>query len=287
MSIPPTMSLIALETLDRLGSVKATATKLNLTQSAVSHRLKTLEHRLGFPLTLPSGRSVVLSSQARQYVQAIRPALAALTAAHQSVSTASGRLKVNSASGFAAYWLAPRLSEFLHLYPDIQLQMKTAGGYGDLGERSDDIYITFAEPETVPNTARLLLKASYFPVCSPGVVHGSNRKSPAFDLTGQRLLHLNDYSDWHRYFAQLGVSAELAHSGVIFDDMQTMLAAAVAGEGICLGDTLTCAAALNSGILARPSVQEIASARAYFVLAGAGGLSSAAAAFQDWLFGEV
>ena len=125
MSLPPLQSITALETLDRLGSVKATASALNLTQSAVSHKLKTLQVTLGFPVMVANGRGVILTSQARQYVRSIRPALAALQDAHQTISTASGPLTISCAPGFAAYWLAPRLSEFRHLFPDIALRLLT------------------------------------------------------------------------------------------------------------------------------------------------------------------
>ncbi len=49
MHFPSMTALRALDAVARLGSVSAAATELNLTRSAVSHRIATLEERLASP----------------------------------------------------------------------------------------------------------------------------------------------------------------------------------------------------------------------------------------------
>ena len=166
--LPNLNALIALETLERAGSVTKTADILGLTHGAVSHKLKHLESVLGFKLIHPNGRGVVLSSQARQYIAKIRPALQTIESAQKSVRTASGTLTVNIAAGFAANWLAPRIAEFRALFPDIELCINTAKGYGELGDGSDDVYVTFGAEKLLPSTALRLFTVDFFPVCSQG-----------------------------------------------------------------------------------------------------------------------
>ena len=79
MSALPSLSAIeALDHLARLGSMARTAEALNQTPGAVSHKIRALETRLGFPLTETRGRGVALTLRAERYLEAARPALAAL-----------------------------------------------------------------------------------------------------------------------------------------------------------------------------------------------------------------
>ena len=273
MSLPPLSSITALETLDRLGSVKATAAALNLTQSAVSHKLKTLQTTLGFPLTSADGRGVILTSQARQYVRSIRPALTALHDAHQTISTASGPLTISCAPGFAAYWLAPRLSEFRHLFPDIALRLLNQ----DSAAADLSIRFTRHDPATEP-----LMRIHFFPVCAPSYAHSPSIPKRATDLDPNHLLHLHTRKDWDAWLSTQKATLDTGQ-GVLFDDVQTMLAATTAGQGLSLGDRLTCEDALRSGALIRPYADEILSDKAYVLETGKGGRSASATAFENWL----
>lgn len=273
MSLPPLQSITALETLDRLGSVKATASALNLTQSAVSHKLKTLQVTLGFPVMVANGRGVILTSQARQYVRSIRPALAALQDAHQTISTASGPLTISCAPGFAAYWLAPRLSEFRHLFPDIALCLLTQDN------ASADLSIRFTRQETSKDP---LMRIHFFPVCAPSYAHSLPIPKRAMDLNPNHLLHLHTRKDWNIWLTTQNTTFD-TRQGVLFDDVQTMLAATAAGQGLSLGDRLTCEDALRSGALIRPYAGEILSDKAYVLETGKGGNTASSNAFENWL----
>ena len=129
--------------LARTGSVRDTAIEVHLSQSAVSHKLKALEQVLGFPLTEPKGRGVVLTGEARRYVAAIRPALALLRDAHNGLDQAKGTLEIAVSSGFAATWLAPRLADFLNRYPAVSLKIRSVAVGEDFSH--SDLSIVFTD----------------------------------------------------------------------------------------------------------------------------------------------
>lgn len=278
VNLPPLQSIAALETLDRLGSVKSTAAALNLTQSAVSHKLKSLQTLLGFPLTIAQGRGVLLTSQARQYVRSIRPALRALQDAHQTVSTATGQLSISCPPGFAAYWLAPRLNGFRHLFPDIELHLYTHRGPDP--QDAADLSITFTRETTKGD---VLMPIHFFPVCAPDFAHANPTLKRPADLNPSNLLHLSTRADWKRWLNALNAPQILQKDGVVFDDVQTMLAATQAGQGISLGDHLTCETALRSGSLIRPFPQQVLSDKRYYLVSGPTGKTASATAFENWL----
>jgi DNA-binding transcriptional LysR family regulator len=68
-------ALVALET---FGTVSEAATRLRLTQSAVSKRLAALQHELGFRLVEPDGRRLRLTPRAVELVERARPLVAEL-----------------------------------------------------------------------------------------------------------------------------------------------------------------------------------------------------------------
>ncbi len=287
MSMPPISALEVLEALARSGSVSRTADLVHLSQSAVSHKLKTLEAHLGFKLTTPKGRGVALTAEARRYVAAIAPGLASLRDAHRAMGAVRGALDVAVASGLAATWLAPRLRRFLNIYPEVSLTLRSVA----LGETAPpcDLRIGFADHP--PDGAAPLFGVTFFPVCSPDLLYaggGLAADTLAPDtLDPDMLLHLDTRADWAHWLQAVNSPVRPGQAGIRFTGLLAMYAAAEAGLGICLGDALTSARALSTGRLVRPFEEEIPAGKGYWITPAPEHLSAPAAAFVDWLKGEV
>ncbi len=258
------------------------AQALNQTPGAVSHKIKTLEARLGFPLTEVQGRGVVLTLRAERYLEAARPALAAL---HQAASRAAAgevaQLTITAAPGFAASWLAPRIGEFQDAHPNLALTIG-AQRSGDT-DGGADIQISFRSAPAPGE--RLLATPQFFPVIAPGVAYSGGAPVAIRDLTRHRLLHLYDQSDWREWGVGAGqpdLAAEAA--GMVFADANILFAAATAGVGIALGDETTCAEALRSGALVRLFAKTAPSNRSYYIKSAD---TDASAAFVEWVTGQM
>lgn len=284
MPIPSTSALRALVALARTGSITGTAEALSVTQSAISHKLKALEEQLGFALIRREGRGVRLTERARHYVAEISPALDVLSRASQTLAL-SGSLTLNVASGFAASWLAPRIGGFLAKHPGVALRLNTPRGYGDLGGRRNDLYISFLMPEEVPAGSRKLMDVGFFPVATPSMV-GGQMLSDARAVTRFPLLHLDNRQDWQRWLTAAG-GADSVEPGVVFQDLQIMQMAAKAGQGVSLGDHLTSRTAMERGELMQVHPFELPSPRAYWLVQGNALPSESAQAFEAWLLAEL
>ena len=127
MHLPPLPALRALEALDRLGSATAVAQELNLTQSAVSRQLKTLEEQLGVALFLRENRALRLTPQARRFAGAVRESLGKLTEAAMALrlDPTGGALNLAILPSFGMRWLVPRLPDFTSRHPEVTLNMTT------------------------------------------------------------------------------------------------------------------------------------------------------------------
>lgn len=101
--------LDALLALQRFGTVSEAATRLRLTQSAVSKRIHALQDELGFRIVEPDGRRLRLTAQAIDLLERARPLVADLRALKAPAQSGSiSRFSLALADSIAASW-GPRV----------------------------------------------------------------------------------------------------------------------------------------------------------------------------------
>ncbi len=140
-------------TLADVGSLAQAADRLGVTPSALSHRIREAERRLGVPLYAKHGRSL-RPTLAAEHLQATAEYLlgeldSAETAAIASMEGVRHivRLAVSTYNSF--HWLAAFLSAFRDKYPEIDVDIATNASmmpYGALGDGSLDVAIS---PNTI------------------------------------------------------------------------------------------------------------------------------------------
>ncbi|MEM6407718.1 MAG: LysR substrate-binding domain-containing protein, partial [Pseudomonadota bacterium] len=238
---------------------------------------------LGYQLVARQGRGIRLTPEARRYVMEVAPALDAIARASQTTET-TGALSLNVAPGFAASWLAPRISQFTALHPGLTLTLNTPRGYGELGRREDDLYVSFLAEDQRPLSAKQLYEVAFFPVAAPKLIAKSAPLSLS-ELLSYPILHLDSRTDWSKWSADACGDAQVL-PGIVFQDMQIMSAAARAGQGIALGDQLTNREDLQSGALMRAHGHTWEAPYAYYLIEGGTPPSKAKSAFTDWLVAQ-
>lgn len=117
--------LLALEAVGRLGSVQGAADELHVTPSGVSHRIASLQRKLGAPLLRRTGRGVTLTEVAQQCVDAMRPALTRLADATAAV-VAQEATTIRIAAGTAAdaAWAVPHIVAYSAMQPDTRFDVR-------------------------------------------------------------------------------------------------------------------------------------------------------------------
>ncbi len=136
----------------RQRSVRAAATELGMSTSALSQAVAALEARVGVRLFNRTTRSVSLSEAGEQFVAQVAPALTTIrTAMEQAANrggTPTGRLRINTSAGAARQVMGPIVLEYLRRYPDMQVDIVTEGRMVDIVAGGFDAGIRLAE--TVP-----------------------------------------------------------------------------------------------------------------------------------------
>ena len=263
--IPSTQALRALESFARHGTVWQAADELALTRSAVSHQLRMLERYLDFRLFDRIGTRIELTAQGRAYATDIRQALLAISgsAARNAGRGIAGALTVSCAPGFASGWLCNRIGRFTQAFPEVALSIVTPRRLGEVSSPEVDIFITFGSGDIPEMRVEHLLDVVSTPVCSPAMVNRLGGMPDPIDVLRLGLLHLSDTEDWATWFRLVGIPERLVNSGVTFSDMHLVYSAALAGQGIAMGDIVLCEDAMTDGSLVRPFEPVVRLSRAY------------------------
>src|SRR3982751_3764181 len=127
----------------------AAAAALEVSPSALSQAIRTLETRLGVRLLNRTTRSVSLTEAGEAYLSRIGPALADVLEAGEQLHALQGRpsglLRINSARISIAMVLQPLLAGFLKAYPEVQIELMDDEGYVDIVERGFDAGVRLGE----------------------------------------------------------------------------------------------------------------------------------------------
>jgi DNA-binding transcriptional LysR family regulator len=120
-----TRQLLAFKTIVESGGFTKAARQLHLTQSALSHQIKTLETQLGTQVFARIGKRVTLTQAGEVLLRYTLPILRQLLEARQTLAQLQepgyGRLRVSSAT-YSCYQILPYvLREFHTVYPHVEL----------------------------------------------------------------------------------------------------------------------------------------------------------------------
>lgn len=264
--LPPMSELCAFEAAARHESFTAAAAELNLTQSAVSRQIRSLESLLGADLFTRERQKVALTLAGQAYAAEVRTALQRISVATLGfqANPQGGTLNVAILPTFGTRWLAPRLPGFMAANPGVTINLTTRLAPFDFQTDSVDAAIHFGQPDWPGAELDFLMHETVVPACSPTLMQQRQFQTPA-DLAGAPLLHLMSRPDaWARWFAAMDVPAERL-PGMLVDQFAMAAQAAMSGLGVALLPTFLIEAELARGDLVQAIGAPVQSAERYFL----------------------
>jgi LysR family transcriptional regulator, glycine cleavage system transcriptional activator len=197
MLLPSLNGLRAFEAAARLLSFTQAAADLNVTQTAISHQIRRLEDQLGIKLFLRHGRSLTLTQEAQDYLPAVRSAFEDLRRATARLhrSGRERRLTVSTTASLATKWLVSRVAAFQDANPGMEIRITTSTGLVDFRREEVDLAVRYGRGHWPGLRADWLMAERLFPVCSPGLLRGSEPLRLPADLARHTLLHTTVYRD--------------------------------------------------------------------------------------------
>ena len=148
--LPPLTAIEAFVQVARTGSVKAAAQELALSAPALSRRIQALERFIGKPLFERRHQAVALNGDGERLLQQIAPVLDRLTDAVEYMTSGIEvlRLRLGVLPLFASQRIFPHLADLRSRYPQIHLDIDTAGhNMARVGDGLDAAIALAREPD--------------------------------------------------------------------------------------------------------------------------------------------
>jgi DNA-binding transcriptional LysR family regulator len=283
------LALQAFEVAVRLGTFKAAAHRLNLTVSAVSHRIKSLERTLGVELFVREHRGVHPTADGRSLAATTGRAFAELARGVPPVGSRSGRqrLRLKVFPLFASAWLIPRLADFTTKHPDIDLVLETSSRVVNFDVESFDAGISVRDVVTDKLDALHLAEIRSTPIATPALVRRLKLCVPA-DLGRATLVEVARFpTAWSQWFELAGVHNLKPQRTITVDGFVEAIQAAEQGAGVALGMILFIGERERQRVICRPFDIE-SPAGSYWLLQAPGAhRNRALQIFKRWLIDEL
>lgn len=222
----------------RKGSFSAAARRLQLSPSAVSKLVTRMEERLGSRLFNRTTRKLSLTEGGQGYFSRCVEILADIDAAEEQLAgyqqMPRGELIVSCSPGFARFQLVPLVPRFLELYPELELNLQTAGETVDLLSHNIDVAIRLGKLQDSTLVARKLGQSNRIVCASPKYLetHGTPKKPD--DLASHNCLTIAADKEFNRWTLSRGkVQKVAAVSGnLVSNSIDSLYEMALQGLGI-------------------------------------------------------
>ena len=271
--IPSLQALACFEAAARHESYTRAAQELALTQGAVSRQITALAEFLGVALFQRTRHGVKLTERGAEYAAQVTPHLQNLEQDTLDVMSTQGRggsIRLAAVPTFATRWLIPRLPALRALHPEITVHIETRTRPFMFADTAFDAALYAGTMEQVSAWAGTqsvrLLNEDVVPVCSPALLGGARRLTPARLAELPLLQQSTRPIAWRQWFDAAGVTAPLAMAGPRYELFSMTAAAAAQGLGLALVPRLLIEAELARGELVIACQQTLNAERAYYLV---------------------
>jgi LysR family glycine cleavage system transcriptional activator len=293
---PSLASLRAFEATARHLSFTRAAMELNLTQTAISHRIKSLESLLGAKLFVREGGNIRLSEVGHEYLNSVRAAITTISSATSRAMDykRDNVLTVMSMVNFALKYLIPNLQDFRSRYPGITLRIGTVASFDSLVRHDYDVALRYGTGDWPGFTSNLISPEECFPVCSPKLLKSGPRLRTPEDLRHHTVIRSASHllgDEWSQWLERAGLKKLSFSDEIMFDFLFASVQAAISGLGVVMGRTSVVSLELEAGALVEPFSIRLPSASGYHVAAKNEMIGRPAVQlFNEWIldrFGSV
>lgn len=289
--LPPLPALQAFEAAARHENFATAALELNLSQSAVSHRVRSLERHLGTPLFERLPRGLRLTETAKAYLPSIRKAFDEILGSTSGVfgPRGEGFVTIRAPISYSALWLSQIIGKFLAAYPEIDLRLISSVWADKLAADETDIELRLGYGHWPGFEAELLFRDPLLPVCSPLSFKAHAPIEAIADLADCALIHVMGTEDhWRQYFALGALRWTGGSHDIRVDSSVAAAEVAATGDRFALIQERFLASYLDSGRLVLALKQELSIDQGLYLLRpeATAELKPEAILLREWLLEE-
>lgn len=205
--LPPLNPLRMFEAAARHGSVSNAAAELNVTHSAVSHQIRTLEKSLDVRLFKREAQRLVLTDQGASLLPSVLEAFDGIAQATERVKrpNTQGDLAVSCPPALLSLWLLPRINGFTELFPSVRLTLTSSYNPENIYSPDYDVCILYGDGSWPDCWVRHWAHLELFPVMSPTLLNRKPLRSVQ-DLQHHVILHNHSRDEWRTWLDAAGAA---------------------------------------------------------------------------------
>ncbi len=174
------------------GSFTSATVNLNLSQSAISRQIQSLEEDLKVKLFERHARGLTLTENGEYVFKTAHEVISKLREVETSLgdkkNKPSGKLTVTTVVSFGTTWLTPRIQEFMQLNPEIEVELIFDDKELDLSTRQADIGIFMRRPKQLNYIQKKLIDINYHIYGSPKYLEKNGYPKTVNDLNNHKFI---------------------------------------------------------------------------------------------------
>ncbi|MEM7365537.1 MAG: LysR family transcriptional regulator [Pseudomonadota bacterium] len=224
-----------------LQGISAAARALRMPKSKVSRRMAGLEEQLGVRLLERSTRAVHLTEIGDVFYRHCQRIVEEADNARDSVArmleSPRGHLRIGASVAIGQHLLAPRLKEFMSMYPEIEVEVQLENRRVDLIREGYDLVVRVGDLEDSALISRPLGTFQLFLVASGDYLDLSGAPAVPQDLNEHHCLVMGDAQDFNQWTlvnAHGQQESVQVRDTTVLNDLTMIRRVALDGGGIAL-----------------------------------------------------
>lgn len=185
------------------GSISQASRVFDVQPSSISRQLAALEQELGVRLLNKTTRNMGLTEAGYKYYEYSQRIVSEFDEAKRAVSDLQqkpkGKLKISMTVGFGESVILPLITQFMSMYPNIELELELTERVVDLVEENIDIAIRSGRLPDSTMIAKKLALNNFLLCASPQYIANNNPPKYPQDLTNHQCIRYS-YSRWQDWF---------------------------------------------------------------------------------------
>lgn len=224
----------------RTSNISEAGKSLNLSAAVASKRLQRLEDALDMQLIHRTTRKISSTQAGQELFEKALDIIEQVdelgaTATDISPENLKGRLRISSPVSFGNKYIAPCLSEFLKIYPKMQIDLVLDDMRSDILAQGIDLAITIAPLKPSNFIVRKLANNRKILVAAPDYIKAHGYPKTVKDLQQHNCLILGAYKNWTLISSTNKKEEHITvNSNFSSNSGQATVAAAKEGLGICI-----------------------------------------------------
>jgi DNA-binding transcriptional LysR family regulator len=250
--LPPPNSLIVFDAVARYGSISAAAEELGRTHGAVSQQIRKLQDNLGFAVIERYGTGIRLTDMGQELKDVVVRSLDGLEGGIGALRgrSSSNTVRLGIGSTLALKWLMPRLADFHHRHPDVNVQL-SLGGQGKLELAEHDLILSYDRltwDHQSKEEFEVIGDVSFGIVLAPTTPF---ERTDTGARIGTALVRSGNRDAWYAWQRQAGMTLRVDEMRIL-PQTAIILEAAAAGQGVAVVERRLAEDDLERGRLTAP-----------------------------------